>query len=174
VYDVIVDNPYESTDDIAQTLELVGSLPSSAYIFLFSLTFYKNTLLYEKAKADCFDVDAHLTKSQGHYNSESKENKLVQLALFFPPGWIRWLLRTEGRAAGWLVHLMFCFSHCTLEPLRAVKLAFLSQQEHPMRFFRLLLTFSRQFVSAIYLRRSVGSGFRETHDSERRPAAQRS
>jgi anaerobic magnesium-protoporphyrin IX monomethyl ester cyclase len=51
-YDVIVDNPYESNEDLVDTLRLLLKFPRPHHIKLFSLGFLPGTELYEKAKED--------------------------------------------------------------------------------------------------------------------------
>lgn len=51
-YLLIVDNPWESPRDRADTLELVASLPRPATISLYSLTFYPGIPLYERALSE--------------------------------------------------------------------------------------------------------------------------
>ncbi len=52
VYDVIVDNPYESIEDTIETFKLLLKLPRPFQVNLFSLTFFPGTDLYKKAKED--------------------------------------------------------------------------------------------------------------------------
>jgi anaerobic magnesium-protoporphyrin IX monomethyl ester cyclase len=51
-YDIILDNPWESENDLTETLMLLSSLPRPYGIELFSLTFYPGTELYDKAKKE--------------------------------------------------------------------------------------------------------------------------
>jgi len=51
-YDVIIDNPYETNEDVADTIRLLLKFPKPRYFRLFSLTFFPGTELYEKAKQD--------------------------------------------------------------------------------------------------------------------------
>ncbi len=82
IYDVIVDNPYETVADTRETVKVISELPSTAYLSLASLTFYKYTALYDKAKTDGFAVDDHLTKNQDAWNKSSKEVKAIKFAVF--------------------------------------------------------------------------------------------
>jgi anaerobic magnesium-protoporphyrin IX monomethyl ester cyclase len=52
VYDIILDNPYETEDDTLKTIDLVRKLPRPYLLQLFTLTFYPGTELYEKALND--------------------------------------------------------------------------------------------------------------------------
>ncbi len=49
MYDLIVDNPWETEDDKIRTLDLVMSLPRPFMLYIFSLTFYPGTALYNRA-----------------------------------------------------------------------------------------------------------------------------
>ncbi len=51
-YDIILDNPYETEDDIIETLELLLEIPRPYRLEIYSLTFFPGTELYEKAKKD--------------------------------------------------------------------------------------------------------------------------
>lgn len=51
-YDIISDNPYETTEDQLATLQLLYQLPRPHLLHFFSLTFYPGTDLYAQAKAD--------------------------------------------------------------------------------------------------------------------------
>ncbi len=159
IYDVIVDNPYETRADWEKTIDLVSDLPATSFFFFYSLTFYKNTLLYEKAKNDGLDVDQHLTKSQDHYDEDSMEHKLVNLALYLPPAMVKWLLHSHHRAAQPLTNLLVRFAQLVLDPIRLLRLAHLSQQGRLGRFGRLLVVFTREFINKVYFPSKVPTGY---------------
>jgi radical SAM superfamily enzyme YgiQ (UPF0313 family) len=56
-YDVIMDNPWETDDDLIETLMFLAKLPTPYHFGLFSLVFYPETELYEKAKKDGIITD---------------------------------------------------------------------------------------------------------------------
>lgn len=56
-YDLIVDNPYETTAERLATLRFVTRLPRPFFLQAFSLTFYPGTDLYERARADGLITD---------------------------------------------------------------------------------------------------------------------
>lgn len=56
-YDIILDNPWETEDDLIETLMFLAKLPSPYYLELLSLTFYPETLLYKKAKSEGIITD---------------------------------------------------------------------------------------------------------------------
>lgn len=51
-YDIILDNPWESDEDLIEGLMLMAKLSPPYVLIIFSLTFFPETELYEKAKAD--------------------------------------------------------------------------------------------------------------------------
>ncbi len=50
--DFIIDNPYESRDDIAQSYKLIAELPRSIKMNIFYLSFFPGTPIYERALKD--------------------------------------------------------------------------------------------------------------------------
>jgi len=63
-YDIILDNPWETDEDLCETLMLLLRLPPPYYLGLYSLTFYPETELYELAKKDGLIFD----ESKNIYN----------------------------------------------------------------------------------------------------------
>ncbi len=49
MYDIIVDNPYETRSDEYETVQLVSRIPRPYYLQLFSLTFFPESSLYKRA-----------------------------------------------------------------------------------------------------------------------------
>lgn len=80
-YDFILDNPWESENDLAETLMLLSRLPRPYIIELFSLTLYPATVLYQKAKKEGI-IKNDLQEVYNHFYSKVKPtylNKLFQL-----------------------------------------------------------------------------------------------
>jgi radical SAM superfamily enzyme YgiQ (UPF0313 family) len=80
-YDIILDNPWEAEDDIIATLMLLTKLPRPYQLCLYSLTFYPQTELYEKAKKDGIITDDLTDVYRKFYHSykNSYLNKLFHL-----------------------------------------------------------------------------------------------
>ncbi len=57
VYDFIFNNPYEKSEDIKQTIELLLKFPRPLYLQGYNLIFYPGTIITEKALADGFITD---------------------------------------------------------------------------------------------------------------------
>ena len=56
-YDIILDNPWESEEDLIETLMFLSKLPTPYILNLYSLSFFPETELYRKAKNDGIIVD---------------------------------------------------------------------------------------------------------------------
>lgn len=68
-YDIIIDNPYETDDDLAETLRFLSHLPVPYLLSIYSLNLYPGTELYNKAKADGSIVDDHEDIYRKYYHS---------------------------------------------------------------------------------------------------------
>ena len=101
IIDFIIDNPYETRDDIIQTYNFLLDLPSSLKPNLFFLSFYPGTPIYERAIKDGFTEESDLkifrsyTRSQIRYqkNYETFLLLLLRIARLHPklqkiPKWV--------------------------------------------------------------------------------------
>ena len=51
-YDIILDNPWESDEQVEESLMMLAQIPAPYHLGFYSLTFYPGTPLYDKAKED--------------------------------------------------------------------------------------------------------------------------
>ena len=77
-YDFILDNPWETKDNLLETLDLLIKIPRPYKILLYSLTLYPGTVLYKKAKdeniirdeiTEIYNKSYHTDISNGYINS---------------------------------------------------------------------------------------------------------
>jgi radical SAM superfamily enzyme YgiQ (UPF0313 family) len=80
-YDIIIDNPWESDEDIIETLMLLTQLPVPYTLKLYSLRLYPGTALYEMAKRDGIRTDEFNENFRGDFYIYKKTylNKLFFL-----------------------------------------------------------------------------------------------
>ncbi len=101
VYDIILDNPYETRADVLKTVKLLLELPQPYIIQFFSLTFYPGTELWDRATKDGVIKDAIENVYRKYYHAFDKSflNFLV-LAIHnhFPKSLVR-LLSSPSVAA---------------------------------------------------------------------------
>jgi anaerobic magnesium-protoporphyrin IX monomethyl ester cyclase len=145
VYDLIVDNPYETADDHMQTVGVVAKLPKSSYVSLASLTFYKYTALYERAKADGLNVDQHLSKNQDQWNKRSKEVRAIKLAALLNEKIAQRTLMSHSPIEEARLRLIAAMITKLWEPFRYLKLMYLSHGRKALPFMRLLYLHARDF-----------------------------
>jgi coproporphyrinogen III oxidase-like Fe-S oxidoreductase len=70
--DLILDNPWETEEDLKKTLSLLDKLPDTYELILFSLTFYPGTYLYDKAVKDGLIEDGFYLKGIKYYHKLNK------------------------------------------------------------------------------------------------------
>ena len=79
-YDIILDNPWETDEDLYETLIFLTKLPTPFRLSIFSLNFYPGTELYEKAKNEGIIKNDFDDIYRKHYHNL---NKTVINNLFF-------------------------------------------------------------------------------------------
>lgn len=115
VYDIIVDNPWETEDDVLETLRLLLDIDGPYEIIMFSLTFFPGTELYTQAKEEGLLQDEVEEVYRQHYlaNRRSYANGLLKLVQIrrAPRGLIRFLLWDGLRRRNWvwLPYLAYAF-----------------------------------------------------------------
>jgi radical SAM superfamily enzyme YgiQ (UPF0313 family) len=115
LYDFIVDNPWETDDQVFETLEFMLSIPRPFNYLTFSLTFYPGTELYERAKKDGYLHDeVEQVYRKDYLEPESTYiNAMVKLFKYqFLPRWfLAFLINSKIRRSNlvWLPKLMLRF-----------------------------------------------------------------
>ncbi|MCD6327338.1 radical SAM protein [bacterium] len=92
IYDVILDNPFESRSDVLKTIRLLLELPRPYLIQFFSLTFYPGTELWERATKEGLISD-ELTSVYRKYYHEFQKSFLNFLVLAIHNGLPKPLLK---------------------------------------------------------------------------------
>ena len=99
-FDLILDNPYETKEDLMKTMSLLEALPRTYGLTLFSLTFYPGTYLYNKAVEDGIIEDSYYLKKSKYLHKLNKSfyNSIFLLyALKANQKLIAYLIRCESR-----------------------------------------------------------------------------
>jgi anaerobic magnesium-protoporphyrin IX monomethyl ester cyclase len=78
-YDIIIDNPWESDEDLIETLMLLTKLPVPYKLNLFSLKFYPGTALYEMAKSKGMKEDELIENCNVDFFDVNKNTYLNKL-----------------------------------------------------------------------------------------------
>lgn len=78
VYDLIMNNPYETEDDIRETINLVQALPGPYLTFMNSLVLFQGTKLHERAAADGLLSGADSSAGYHYHDTLRHFNNLVE------------------------------------------------------------------------------------------------
>lgn len=152
VYDVIVDNPYETRSDIRETVKLVSELPRTAYICMFSLTFYRHTDLYNRARQDGLPVDEHLTKNQDGWEKDSLEVNALKTAALVSRKLALKMLGNPSGLAKLKLRLVSKLAVRFLEPMRYLRMLYLSHGRRKTSFLILLALHARDYAHKYFSR----------------------
>jgi len=112
IYDFIIDNPYETSEDTVRSAWLIRDLPRPALFQIFSLMLYPGTEIAIKAEKDgLVDEEHYKAIYQRHYMEQKPSycNLLCSIAVRQPPRWLFRLL--TSRTA------LFLFDRRWLEPV---------------------------------------------------------
>lgn len=121
VYDVILDNPYETETDIVGTLETVLSIPRPFQCTIFSLRFFKGTELQQRAVRDGIDT----TYPRVNYLAfvPTPLNRLIKMAAVYPSKVVLWLALHRCRfICKAIIRIMHFVSDVVLTPFSYLRL----------------------------------------------------
>jgi hypothetical protein len=119
-YEMIVDNPYETEDDMAETIQAMTRIRKPYTISLSHLTFFPGTPLTQKALADnIIDPEAYLSRYMVHIDY-TYLNKLLYMVPYLPPVFIKYLNKPAAvrkPVHSFFTHGLFFVVKRTIEPL---------------------------------------------------------
>jgi len=100
-YDFMGMNPFESTEDLINTIRFIKSLPTPFWIFNNNLAFYPGTDLYERAVRSGLDIHLRVKHSEASIGysilgQEKIKHKLFHLLLLLMAGSV------DNKRIGWL------------------------------------------------------------------------
>ncbi len=113
MYDLIIDNPWETEADRLETLKLLLEIPKPYNVVPYSLTFYPGTALYERAKSEGLlqnEVDEIYQKNYMEMQP-TYTNYIVKLLQYqIAPRWlIRFFLTEQIYKHNWIFLPKFAF-----------------------------------------------------------------
>ncbi len=121
-YDIILDNPYETEEDILKTLEIILQIRKPFQFQLFSLCLYQGTELYEKAKKDGISFIDPRLDDYGVLSSNSL-NKLIRMVPTVPAPLVRYFIRHRVNGLVTVVINLFDFiNKVILTPISFLKM----------------------------------------------------
>lgn len=118
-YEMIVDNPYETEDDMRETVEAMAGIRKPYTISLAHLTFFPGTPLTERALKDkIVDPEAYLLRYMVHIDY-AYLNKLLYMTPYLPQSLIRSLNRpnaSKKRIYAIITNILFFLVKRSIEP----------------------------------------------------------
>lgn len=142
-YDIILDNPYETEQDVLKTIKVILKIPKPFMLKLFSLCFYQGTEIYDRALKEKLTIENSLSKNYIKYKPTFL-NKVIRLSPLLPKKFIR--LITKNRKSHWakiLLNLVYFPSILILEPLVWFRLILISFDYNIFATINMILTFSK-------------------------------
>ena len=116
-YDVILDNPFETDDDLIETINVLKKVPKPFQLQLFSLTFYKGTDIFDMFKQR-FGPEAKPEVRNYFGYKKTFLNKIVRISPLIPERWIDYF--TANRASiktRCMFTFLYGFISCVAEPI---------------------------------------------------------
>jgi radical SAM superfamily enzyme YgiQ (UPF0313 family) len=142
-YDVILDNPFETTADRIETIKVLMEIPRPFHAQFFSLTFYFGTELYERAQKECPELIEDCRRKDYEVYNQDTLNAMIRLAAFIDKKQMQKLLELyqenpTGRKFKFWLALARIFSFLIKEPLTYFKVIKLSQNGSFLRTLKVL------------------------------------
>jgi len=150
--DIILDNPYETEEDLYKTIEVLTKVPKPVMLNIFSLTFYRGTELYEKAQRENLTIESYHSKNF-HLYTQTTLNKIVRLTVLFPKSFIMLLHKHHKSLVGKIiVSMMYVFGLLFLEPINSLRLIYISMHRNPFLSLKMAPFFLKTGFYKIILR----------------------
>lgn len=152
LYDVILDNPFETDEDRMETVLTLMETPKPFYTQFFSLSFYPGTELRRRAIEEGL-IEGNEYLSEDYFLcGNTTMNNLIRLATFIPSAWMRFLLALYRRKSTSLwfrlnVAVARIFAIAFAEPLTSLTVIKLSQKNKLGATIRVLPYYMKQGLS---------------------------
>ncbi|MBU0604870.1 MAG: B12-binding domain-containing radical SAM protein [Candidatus Omnitrophica bacterium] len=152
LYDVILDNPYETESDVIETIKVLLKIPRPFMLQLFSLCFYYGTEIYEKASKDRILFEDPRKKSYTKY-SNTYLNKVIRLTPLLPGRFIMWLVNNRKGKLSFCINLVFLPALFIVEPFVWIVMIFISFDCNVFSTIRMMSSFFNTGFRKVALRK---------------------
>lgn len=157
VYDIILDNPFETEEDNLETVDALLKTPKPFYPMFYSLTFYYGTELYERAKSEFAERIEDCLKKDYLIVKDNVINNIIKITPFVSEGVARSVIDLYKRnprgprlkAYLYLLNLLITFF---LEPVAYLKLIMVSQGGSYLKTFRVLRVYFKEGMRRYFKR----------------------
>ena len=124
LYDVILDNPYETEEDVLKTIDVLLKIPKPYQLEVFSLMMYPGAEITKRAIKDNLDFIDYRDKRDRQI-SMNVLNELIQMVPTFPAALIRYCV-THRKRKTTIIIVKICntFNRNVLEPVSYIRLSY--------------------------------------------------
>lgn len=145
-YDIILDNPFETREDLLNTAITLAKTPGPFMPLFFSLRFYPGTELRKQAINEGLIREDEYKYEDIFLWSSSIENKLIRSACFIPTKWTLFLVekfKNNPTSNRWrmLIYAIDLLTKVFLMPLTALRMIYLSRKRSILDTLRVLPIF---------------------------------
>ena len=152
-YDIILDNPYETEQDIIETINVILKIPKPFMLQLFSLCFYQGTEIHNRAIKEGLIIENPLKKDYVKYKP-TYLNKVIRLSPLLPRRLIKLLVKKrKSQWAKILVDSIHLPSILILEPLIWFKLILISFDYNIFKTVSMIFSFYKTGFNKMILRK---------------------
>jgi len=146
-YDVILDNPYETEEDILKTLKVIFQIPKPFQLQLFSLCFYQGTELYKKAIKDGLLFEDPRIDDNVRPRA-TIVNKLISMSPTIPAAMIEYFMRyRKSTFVLGFINIFMLLNRVLLRPVSLLGLMHRAYGSKLLKTFRLIRYFGRTAIS---------------------------
>ena len=151
-YDIILDNPYETEEDILKTLEVILQIRKPFQFQLFSLCLYQGTELHEKAKKDGISFIDPRLDDYGVISSNSL-NKLIRMVPSVPAPMVRYFIKNRDNGLVTVVINLFdVLNTVILSPISFLQMMYHAYGSNLHITVKVVKLFSRTAIGKMFKR----------------------
>tara|TARA_Y100000310_G_C20703195_1_gene832030 strand:- start:5432 stop:7633 length:2202 start_codon:yes stop_codon:yes gene_type:complete len=150
-YDVILDSPFETEEDVLQTIDVILKFKKPYQLQLFSLAFFPGTVVYDIAKERGMEIEDPFTKNYQDFKSNFF-NRVIRLIPILPNSFIKYLVKNRNnKAVKMSLPPIYYTSISILEPVSWLKLINMSFSGDIKKTFKMGKSFIKTGIRKIFL-----------------------
>jgi anaerobic magnesium-protoporphyrin IX monomethyl ester cyclase len=149
-YDVILDNPYETDEDIIKTLDVILQIPKPFQFELFSLCFYQGTELHKRAVEEGLLFTDPKTDNYTRITL-TVFNKIICMTPTLPRAVIKYFIRKrKNRVVRGLISFSMAFNTVFLMPVSFLKIMHRAYGSNVFFTLKLIRNFGKTALLRIF------------------------
>lgn len=155
-YDVILDNPFESTKDKLATIRVLSRTPKPFYTEFFSLSFYPGTEILFRANRECPEKIENVYEKEYFTYKNNFLNRLTKITPVLNKRIIDYLIKGYYKQNYWdsiILYILYFFSTVFLEPLNYFRLVRLSVRGSKLKAIKILLLLPKDNLKRYFHRK---------------------